>query len=74
MSNKISFQDFLKLVDNTYSDHSFTWRYGQTVMNVLHGVWPQKYNDTVNTEYDCYYDDSKAKIILNKLEQEWMKN
>lgn len=71
MLNKILFQDFLKLVDDTYSDHSFAWRYGQTIMNVLHGANPAKYNEIISTEYDCYYDDGKTKLTLEKLEREW---
>lgn len=71
MSNKILFKEFLDMVDQTYNDHSSHWRYGQTLMNVLHGVWPKKYNEFVSTENDCYYSDSIVKITLNKLEKEW---
>lgn len=71
MSNKLSFKEFLNLADATYNDHSFRWRYGQSIMNVLHGVWPQKYNEIVGTDHDCFYDDGTVKITLNKLEQEW---
>lgn len=70
----ISFNEFLKTVDETYFDHSFSWRYGQTVMNVLHGVNPKKYNELVSTENDCYYDDRMVRSTLNKLEKEWMIN
>jgi len=70
MSNKISFEEFLNLVDETYFDHSFSWRYSQTIMNVLHGANPIKYNELVSTENDCYYDDSIARTTLNKLEKE----
>jgi len=72
MSNKISFEEFLNLVDETYFDHSFSWRYGQTIMNVLHGANPIKYNELVSTENDCYYDDGIARATLNKLEKEWI--
>lgn len=71
MSNKISFQQFLGIVDNTYNEHSFRWRYGQTIMNVLHGADPFKYNEIVSTEYDCYYNDGIVKSTLTKLEKEW---
>lgn len=71
MSNKISFKEFLDIIDNTYNDHSFTWRYGQTIMNVLHGAWAAKYNELVSTEYDCYYNDGLVKNTLEKLEKEW---
>lgn len=69
--NKISLKEFLNLVDQTYGEHSFNWRYGQTVMNVLHGVWPAKYNQIVSTENDCYYNDGVVKTTLEKLEKEW---
>ena len=41
----ISFKEFIMLLDQTYLEHRFNWRYGQTLMNVLHGVWPKKYNE-----------------------------
>lgn len=71
MSNKISFKEFLNLVDHTHNEHSFQWRYGQTIMNVLHGVWPAKYNELVSTDIDCFYDDGIVRLILDKLEKEW---
>ena len=74
MLNKISFEEFMTIVDETYNEHSFSWRYGQTIMNVLHKVWPEKYNKLVATENDCYYDDGMVRITLNKLEREWMKS
>jgi hypothetical protein len=66
-----TFKQFIDLVDSTYNDHSFTWRYGQTIMNVLHGVWSEKYNELVSSHVDCYYDDGMVKTVLNKLQNEW---
>ena len=55
MSNKISFKDFLQLVDDTYNHYSFELRYGQTIMNTMYNVWPEKYKELVASEEDCFY-------------------
>lgn len=68
----ISFDQFLKKVDTVYLDHSFEWRYGQTIMNVLADVWPDKYTKLVATEDDCFYDDRIVEPTLAKLEKEWV--
>lgn len=68
----ITFKQFLNIVDDTYNEHSFHWRYGQTIMNVLHGANQAKYNEIVSTSHDCYYDDGIVKLTLTKLEQEWI--
>ena len=67
----ISFKEFLSLADQTYHEHSFHWRYGQTIMNVLHGVWPLKYNEITSSSHDCFYDDGIVRLLLDKLEKEW---
>lgn len=69
----ISFDEFLRKVDIVYLDHSFEWRYGQTVMNVLADVWPDKYTELVATDNDCFYDDRMVESTLDKLEKEWTK-
>jgi len=66
----MTFEEFLKLVDQTY--HSFNWRYGQTVMNVLHAIDKNKYESLLATENDCYYDDSMTHTTLDKLKKEWL--
>lgn len=71
MTNKITYKEFIQLVDSTYN--CFEWRYGQTVMNVLHSIDLKKYNQLLNTENDCYYDDNKVQGTL-KLIQEWIQN
>jgi hypothetical protein len=71
MSNKISFKDFLKLVDNTYNHYSFELRYGQTIMNTLNNVWPEKYKELIASKEDCFYDDRMVESTLDKLEKEW---
>jgi hypothetical protein len=71
MSNKISFKDFLQLVDDTYNHYSFELRYGQTIMNTLYSVRPEKYKELVASKEDCFYDDGMVKLTLDKLEKEW---
>jgi len=71
MSNKVSFKDFLQLADDTYNHYSFELRYGQTIMNTLYNVWPEKYKELVASEEDCFYDDGMVKLTLDKLEKEW---
>ena len=66
-----TFNEFLKTVDETYDTYSFQWRYGQTIMNVLHGANPFLYNQIVSTDSDCYYNDGIVRLTLQKLEQEW---
>lgn len=65
----ISYIEFVKIVDQTYQQ--FNWRYGQTIMNVLHGVWPDKYSKLINTNMDCYYDDGLSCTVLDILHKEW---
>ena len=71
MLNKISFKDFLQLADDTYNHYSFELRYGQTIMNTLYDVWPEKYKELVASKEDCFYDDGMVKLTLDKLEKEW---
>ena len=71
MSNKISFKDFLQLVDVTYNHYSFELRYGQTIMNTLYDVWPEKHKELLASKEDCFYDDGMVKLTLDKLEKEW---
>ena len=67
----ITFNEFLKRVDETYNYHSFELRYGQTIMNVLRDAWPEKYSELQKSDYDCFYDDGIVKITLQKLDKEW---
>ena len=72
MSNKISFKDFLQLVDDTYNHYSFELRYGQTIMNVLYDTWPDKHKEFIGTKFDCFYDDGSVRPALEELEKTWM--
>lgn len=46
-------------------------RYGQAIMNRLHEIWPEKYNEVTGTELDCFYDDKKAADLLDHLAEVW---
>jgi len=40
-------------------------------MIVLDSVWPEKYNEIMGTDYDCFYTQGRPKETLKKLEKEW---
>lgn len=73
MRYNISFIEFLVKIDKEFYSASYKdqLRYGQIIMNELYDVWPDKHAEIMNTEYDCFYDNSKVKLALSKLEQEW---
>jgi len=81
----MTYQQFLQKVDDTFLEYQASrsggkisaanqWRYGQTVMNVLYDVWPEKYNEIKGTDVDCFYSNSTVNLTLSKLEQEWKDN
>lgn len=81
------FEQFLQKVDNTFTEHQMArmmfkehfrppnndnnWRLGQTIMNVLYEIWPEKYNEIKGTDIDCFYDNGIIRLTLEKLEQDW---
>lgn len=67
----MTFDQFLRLVDETYNEKSFEFRYGQTIMNVLSVTWPEKYRELTNSSMDCFYDDGLVSSVLDKLKSEW---
>jgi hypothetical protein len=67
----LSFQQFLNKVDNTYNAHPFELRYGQTVMNVLYDIWPEKHKEIIGSDYDCFYDDGTVRFTLDYLQKAW---
>lgn len=71
MLHKISFDEFLNRVRDAHSSRSFEWRYGQTIMNVLCDIWPNKYYELTATEYDCFYNDKMAQTTIDKLKKDW---
>lgn len=66
----MKFDEFLTKVDSYHNDNK-SLRYGQTIINVLYEVWPEKYKELIGTDHDCFYDDSTARFTLDKLEKEW---
>jgi len=68
----MTYSDFIKLVEQT--NNQFNWRYGQSLMNVLHGVCSEKHKQIVNTDNDCYYDDNKVNVVLELLKIDWDSN
>lgn len=70
----MTFDNFLKLVDSLYLSEKAQnkLRYGQTIMNVLYSIWPEKYKEITNTDYDCFYDNATVKLTLQKLEKDWI--
>jgi hypothetical protein len=67
----MTFDQFLNRVDKVYYENEFELRYGQTVMNVLHSIWPDQYKKIAKTDLDCFYDDGTAKSTLEYLEKVW---
>lgn len=82
----MTFKQFLQKVENTFMEHQAArmmikedfwpagadqWRYGQTVMNVLHDVWHQKYLEITDSDLDCFYTNRNVALVLTKLEKEW---
>jgi hypothetical protein len=79
----ITFDEFLKKVDDTFLDHQAArsrgkikaenqWRYGQTIMNVLWEVWPEKHDEIKDSDFNCFYTNRNVAMVLDKLEKEWI--
>lgn len=43
------------------------WRLGQAYFNYAYELYPEETNQLRGTEYDCFYDDNKILIFLEKL-------
>ena len=43
------------------------WRLGQAYFNYACELYPEETNQLRGTEYDCFYDDNKISIFLEKL-------
>lgn len=81
----MTFKQFLQKVDDTFMNHqaarsdgkisaSNQWRYGQTLMNVLYDVWPEKYKEISTSDIDCFYTNRNIDVVITKLEKEWKNN
>lgn len=69
----MTFEEFLKKIDDKFNSSSYKaqLRYGQYIMNELYNVWPEKYAELTNSDYDCFYTNRNVEMVLNKLEKEW---
>jgi hypothetical protein len=74
----MNFTDFIKKVEDTFMSNQppkvravNRWRYGQTLMNVLWDVWPEKYNEIKDSDLDCFYTNQHVNLTIAKLEKEW---
>lgn len=67
----MTFEQFVQKVDDFYYDHSFEMRYGQSLMNILHKIWPEKYKEISGGDLDCFYDDVTVRFTLEYLEKAW---
>lgn len=67
----MTFEEFLQKVDRFYYDNEFDMRYGQSVMNILHKIWPEKYKEISGGDLDCFYDDGTVRFTLEYLEKAW---
>ena len=65
----MSYSEFRSKIDHDLKKYSL--RYGQTVMNTLSEVWPDKHRELISTDLDCFYNDNKADTTLSYLEQAW---
>ena len=70
----MTFEQFSDMVDEAFMGNqslSNRWRYGQSLMNVLWQTYPDKYEDIIGTEYDCFYSNEIVPKTLKKLKEEW---
>jgi len=65
----MSYEEFIKLVNQTHS--YFNWTYGQSLMNVLHNVWKEKYYEIFKSEIDPYYKEENVSKVLEILKNTW---
>lgn len=68
----MTFEQFLSKIDAFYNENEFEMRYGQTIMNVLYKVWPEKYKEISGGNLDCFYDDGIVKPTLDHLKRNWL--
>ena len=74
----MTFKEFIKKVEDAFMSNQppkvraiNRWRYGQTLMNVLWDVWPEKYNEIKDSDINCFYSNRTVNMAINKLEKEW---
>ena len=65
----MTYADFRNKIDHDLKRYGL--RYGQTVMNTLSEVWPDKHRELISTDLDCFYNDNKTDTTLRYLEKAW---
>ena len=65
----MTYSDFRNKIDHDLKRYGL--RYGQTVMNSLSEVWPDKHRELISTDLDCFYNDNKTDTTLSYLEKAW---
>ena len=63
----MSYSEFRNKVDHYLKQYGL--RYGQTVMNTLSEVWPDKHRELTATDLDCFYNDQRVETTLSYLEK-----
>ena len=43
------------------------WRYGQAIFNISYILFPEETDQLRGGEFDCYYNDNKVDVFLEKL-------
>ena len=44
-------------------------RYGQSIFNESYKLYPKETDELRATQYDCFYNDDKVEIFLEKLNE-----
>ena len=65
----MTYSDFRNKIDHDLKRYGL--RYGQTVMNTLSEVWPDKHRELISTDLDCFYNENKTDTTLSYLEKVW---
>jgi hypothetical protein len=65
----MNYDEFLELVDKTKIN--FNWRYGQSLMNTLYSIYPEKHDEVINLELDGYYKEDTVPATLKFLQYHW---
>ena len=65
----MTYSDFRNKIDHDLKKYGL--RYGQTIMNSLSEVWPDKHRELISTDLDCFYNDNKTDTTLSYLEKAW---
>jgi hypothetical protein len=60
----VTYSDFRNKIDHDLKRYGL--RYGQTVMNSLSEVWPQKSTELTASDWDCFYNDRHPTKLFRK--------